>query len=843
MLKNLLNLLAGKNDNPSIPTNDNLLFLLADLIKEIGLKGGSFYGEAPVAACESYNKIKLLDESQKLQLLWLTAKTLLKTGKAETDFVGIVNYIRNGQRNEDALMAEYVCKTLQKLLLREKWLMHEDEFSNLILFYNQNFDKRLWYGNHPATELVQKAAKMLNGKPPSPVMTKALLSLMVENTEYLNKEIKKRNQKIQFLIDGGNGLPVDKNDFLGTSIIKHCEMLQDERKEQWSKILGLCLGEGSKGAPSSKWIKEMQSHQTDLQEEIKTCMLKWLGICENRIREIHKEDDYRVNYLRDANIAIFKGLLWCCPTAESPQLQQAIANYVLIAYKKKPGVGPISMATGTAGLWNLSRLPVKEGIPRLLAIRNKVSNNTILKSIDKLLREASERNNLHPQEMEEIACPDYDMMEVGLWEKELGEYKIIIREKHYQTLLSFEKNGKPVNSAPAGLKTEFPEELKNAKTLQKNISEQIRTHTDRLENTFLHNREWTYENWKNLYLDHPLLSIMGRKIIWHFNTGSEKFEGIFHKGKMVQGDGSPLPFVNGETKVSLWHPVGFDSGYIFQWRQWLRQNEIQQPFKQAFREVYLLTDAELRTDNYSNRFAAHIIKQHQFNALAKLRGWHYNLMGQWDGHNHPIKKLPWLNMHIEWFVDADEQSQVNASSVYNFIATDQVRFYKNGSLLHLYDVPAVVFSELMRDVDLFVGVCSIGNDPDWQDGGNQNANLYWREYSFSNELSASAEIRMETLQHLIPRMKIAQQCSFDKRFLIVKGNLRTYKIHMGSGNILMEPNDQYLCIVPDSRPSGTEKNLFIPFEGDRMLSIIISKALLLAADEKITDTTITRQIR
>ena len=29
-----------------------------------------------------------------------------------------------------------------------------------------------------------------------------------------------------------------------------------------------------------------------------------------------------------------------------------------------------------------------------------------------------------------------------------------------------------------------------------------------------------------------------------------------------------------------------------------------------------------------------------------------------------------------------------------------------------------------------------------------------------------------------------------------KGDLRTYKIHLGSGNILMSPNDQYLCIVP-----------------------------------------------
>ena len=58
----------------------------------------------------------------------------------------------------------------------------------------------------------------------------------------------------------------------------------------------------------------------------------------------------------------------------------------------------------------------------------------------------------------------------------------------------------------------------------------------------------------------------------------------------------------------------------------------------------------------------------------------------------------------------------------------------------------------------------------------------------------------------------------------------------------MEPNDQYLCIVPDSRARPTQDDLYLPFEGDSTLSIIISKALLLADDTKIKDPTITRQI-
>jgi len=54
----------------------------------------------------------------------------------------------------------------------------------------------------------------------------------------------------------------------------------------------------------------------------------------------------------------------------------------------------------------------------------------------------------------------------------------------------------------------------------------------------------------------------------------------------------------------------------------------------------------------------------------------------------------------------------------------------------------------------------------------------------------------------------------------VEGKLRAYKIHLGSGNILMEPNDRYLCIVPAPAAGASVR---LPFEGDNLLSIILSR--------------------
>ena len=165
-------------------------------------------------------------------------------------------------------------------------------------------------------------------------------------------------------------------------------------------------------------------------------------------------------------------------------------------------------------------------------------------------------------------------------------------------------------------------------------------------------------------------------------------------------------------------------------------------------------------------------------------------------------------------------------------------------MLHLERVPPVVLSETMRDLDLFVAACSVGNDPNWFDQGPQEHRTYWSAYGFG-ELSENAQSRKQLLEVLLPRLKIRDVARLEGRFLHVRGKLREYKIHLGSGNILMLPNDQYLCIVAGSSQTraASSTDVFLPFEGDRTLAVILSKTLMLADDDKITDSTIIQQLQ
>jgi hypothetical protein len=145
----------------------------------------------------------------------------------------------------------------------------------------------------------------------------------------------------------------------------------------------------------------------------------------------------------------------------------------------------------------------------------------------------------------------------------------------------------------------------------------------------------------------------------------------------------------------------------------------------------------------------------------------------------------------------------------------------------------------MRDVDLFVSVTLIAADPHWVDRGENHYADYWRRASLG-ELTATAKVRRAALERLIPRTKIADRCTVTERYLVVRGELHTYKIHLGSANVLMDRDDSYLCIVPSRRQP--RERVFLPFEDER-LTLILSKAFLLADDARITDQSIVAQLR
>lgn len=659
------------------------------------------------------------------------------------------------------------------------------------------------------------------------------------------------------------------------------EAMPKERAQAWTALLLHCR-ESSGAKPSGKWNKQAEERLHAVgSDEVKGRVLRWFPLVDKpRTQQVQRQHQWEPDanlMINTGNADVLKGLVWCIALMPDPALTRAVAALTLSAYKKVPGVGPRAVSLGNACLYTLGSIPGLDAVGQLAFLKVKVKFGTAQKLIDKAFNAAAEREGLPREEIEEMAVPEYGMTGVGIREDRFGEFKaqLIVTGTTSTELKWIKPDGKPQKSVPKAVKDEHAEDLKELKAAAKDVQKMLPAQRDRIDQLFLQQKTWPHATWAERYLNHPVVGVIARRLIWTFAHGDdEAIAGVWLDDKLVDADAKPITVDADTATVALWHPIGQAQEDVLAWRAFFESREIQQPFKQAHREVYLLTDAERNTGSYSNRFAAHVIRQHQFNALCAVRGWKNKLRLMVDDEYPPASRdLSAFGLRAEFWVEGVGEEygvDTNETGTYYYLATDQVRFYRmdaavnyahaggggytanapgpgdgnHNEPLPLEDIPPLVFSEVLRDVDLFVGVGSVGNDPTWQDGGPEGRYRdYWQSYAFG-DLSGTANTRKALLQRLVPRLKIADRCSFDDKFLVVLGDIRTYKIHLGSGNILMKPNDQYLCIVPNaSMNKGAAGKVFLPFEGDRTLSIILSKAFLLAEDTKIKDTTILSQLR
>jgi hypothetical protein len=546
------------------------------------------------------------------------------------------------------------------------------------------------------------------------------------------------------------------------------------------------------------------------------------------------------------NATILRGLAWLLSlTPPNDDAARALGGLVETALKPVRGYGPREPRVAGAAVHALCRTDDEASLAQLARLAGRITHKATRAKINAGIDARAAALGYSRDDVEELAVPIYGLTEVGRRTEWLGEVAADLAVHGGTAVLSWRTAAGTVKSPPAETRRDHPDQVKTVKAAAKDIGTMLTAQRDRLDRLFLANRTWPYLAWRERYLDHPLVGTLARRLIWVVAGRACAYA----DGALRTMDDTPLGPAD-DTGVTLWHPIDQSAADVVGWQEWLERHGVTQPFKQAHREVYVLTPAELSTYTYSNRFAAHILRQHQFHALAAVRGWTDKLRVRYDGHDPTsaaIRELPRWELRAEYRVTgtcANWETDLTASGAYRYVSTGDVRFRPADGADHdavpLAEIPPLVLSEVMRDVDLFVGVASVGNDPTWTDTGPLGHRDYWESYSFG-ELSLTAQTRRDVVTRLLPRLAIGQRCTVAGRYLEVRGDLRNYKIHLGSGSIRMSPNDEHLCIVPAVAGADTG-SAFLPFEGDDTLALIISKAMLLADDAAITDSSITSQI-
>ena len=712
------------------------------------------------------------------------------------------------------------------------------------------------YDSFSAAQVVKALAKQLEAA--APLWTEAECAQLAPLIEAVAAAVRDypTSRRLFRLVRAREGLPLDvipTGDDAAPRLRAVFES-SSEREGALAHILEVLGSYPEKGKPSRAWLSSLDSARAALDDPAALAA----GLLDALLATEDTESSYTYHgrsyptifFLNSTNDHFACALADLAGTLSNTSLLPRLRRLALksVTFIGGSSGSPRSLRLANACAQAISQVASPASITELLALERAVKHGGLLREVRKAIDALAGNQGMTREELLERSVENHDLEPGGRLELPLSRGSAVIEVDATTAGLTYlNEHGARRKSFPADVKRADAEALAQLREKRKAIAKTLAGERSRLEAAMRLDRQWQLADWRELYLDHPITGRLTRALIWTFRgSDANSVVGIpldERAVRTVTGERVPTP---PNAEVRLWHPIHAGDEEVHAWRLHLLDALVVEPLKQAFRELYVLTPAEEETAVYSNRFAGHVFRQPQARALLKGRGWRPVPVAWWeDGVDHGFARRDFdpFGLRAEFFFDPILDIEPDTGDLYPYCTSDQVRFIdtRSDEPMALSDVPPLVFSEAMRDIDLVVAVSSVGADPEWLDRGEERRfETYWHDFSFG-ELSESAKIRREVLERLVPALSIADRCELEPQYLVVRGDVRTYRIHLGSGNILMSPNDQYLCIVA-ARDRRAAK-LFLPFDDDATLSLVLSKAFMLADDRKITDPTIWAQIK
>lgn len=367
------------------------------------------------------------------------------------------------------------------------------------------------------------------------------------------------------------------------------------------------------------------------------------------------------------------------------------------------------------------------------------------------------------------------------------------------------KDGKALKSIPAKLKKHaYVAELKKT---EKHLREQYRRTKKMLEEAMEDGTPLFAYEIANIIENNPVIAPLLQTLVFELDTAL----GFYEDGVLVAPDGTRTA-VAADAELKIAHALDlYESGTWATYQKYLFEKGIKQPFKQVFRELYVKT-ADERGKETSLRYAGHQIQPAKTVALLKTRRWVIDGTEGLQRVYYKANIIARIYALADWFSPAD----IEAPTLEWVDFFDRKTFKK----LPIDDVPDLIFSEVMRDVDLAVSVAHVGGvDP---------------EASHS-----TVEMRRAIAQFNLPLFKL-DNVRLAGAHAHIHGTLGDYTVHLGSGVVQQKAGAMINVLPVHSQHRG---RLFLPFlDEDPKTAEILSKIVLFAEDGKIKDPFILEQI-
>ena len=255
------------------------------------------------------------------------------------------------------------------------------------------------------------------------------------------------------------------------------------------------------------------------------------------------------------------------------------------------------------------------------------------------------------------------------------------------------KDGKKLNSMPAKLKKHpYIEELK---AVHKKLKDQYTRSRVMLEQA-MEDRTRFEENELRKLTRNPAIWPLLKHLVFICNGQT----GFYTDGSLITVNAVRLP-LKPEDELRVAHPMDlYTSGDWHAYQKFLSDKAIRQPFKQVFRELYVPTPEEVEATQ-SRRYAGNRIQPRKTVAALKGRRWVADYENGFQKIYYKENIIATIYAMADWFSPTD----IEAPTL-EYVCFHNRKDYK---LMKISEIPPVIFSEVMRDIDLAVSVDHAGS--------------------------------------------------------------------------------------------------------------------------------------
>jgi len=337
---------------------------------------------------------------------------------------------------------------------------------------------------------------------------------------------------------------------------------------------------------------------------------------------------------------------------------------------------------------------------------------------------------------------------------------------------------------------------------------------ERLEEAMTLRRAFGGEHFRLLFRNPAFRSLVERLVV-RLNGEEVLLEGL--GAEAVEG------FLRDCEFARILHPLEmWNSGTLARWQESIAARGVVQPYKQCFREIYPLEAWEGK-QTHCVRFSGQPIMARKAYALLRRRGY-----SPCRGDAYLDWPSAGLRAHFVWaeqekeglwqhLVGGKQAIPLLSGPIYfERLEEKAARGKTAAAALPLEEVDPIVFSETLRDADLIVSAAAAG------------------EEGFSSR--QTLEIRAALVRNLARLLNLpGVRVEPGSPHAFIQGERGSYRVHLGSGRVLMEPSGRHLAFGLKSSKSLRALGGLTEESADSRTIAILEAVAALAHDGAISD--------